>query len=81
MGCYVESREAERAEERLEHSGTRIWRVTTNDGTLMEMNPRPVDIAVKRPIGESSTGRESQLDRAVEELLKQIDGGGSGNRK
>ena len=57
------------------------WRVTTNDGTVMEMNPRPVDIPVKRPIGESSTGRDSQLDRAVEELLKQIDGGDGGNRR
>ncbi len=52
------------------------WRVTTNDGTVMEMNPRGVDIEVKRPIGESFTGRDSQLDKAVEELLKQIDNGG-----
>ena len=49
------------------------WTVTTNDGTVMEMNPRPVDIPVKRPIGESFSGRDSQLDRAVEELLSQID--------
>jgi tricorn protease len=38
----------------------------------MEMNPRPVDVAVKRPIGESYTGRDSQLDRAISELLKEI---------
>ena len=52
------------------------WRVTTNDGTVMEMNPRGVDIPVKRPIGESFTGRDSQLDTAVEELLKQIENAG-----
>jgi hypothetical protein len=38
----------------------------------MEMNPRPVDIPVQRPVGETLTGRDSQLDRAVRELLKQI---------
>jgi hypothetical protein len=31
-----------------------------------------VDIAVSRPIGESYTGRDSQLDVAVRELLAQI---------
>jgi tricorn protease len=36
----------------------------------MEMHPRPVDVAVERPIGESYTGRDSQLDAAVRELLK-----------
>jgi hypothetical protein len=38
----------------------------------MEMHPRPVDILVERPIGESYTGRDSQLDRAAAELLQQI---------
>ncbi|MBC8167020.1 MAG: hypothetical protein H7Y20_14270 [Bryobacteraceae bacterium] len=42
----------------------------------MERNPRPVDIPVERPIGESYTGRDSQLDVAVRELLKNI---GPGN--
>jgi C-terminal processing protease CtpA/Prc len=42
------------------------------DGKRMENNPRPVDIAVSRPIGESYTGRDSQLDVAVRELLAQI---------
>ena len=37
----------------------------------MEMHPRPVDIAVTRPVGESYTDRDSQLDAAVKELLKQ----------
>jgi Tol biopolymer transport system component len=47
-------------------------RITTLDGTTMELKPRPVDIPVTRPIGESLTGKDSQLDRAVAELLKQI---------
>jgi C-terminal processing protease CtpA/Prc len=43
------------------------------DGKVMENNPRPVDIAVSRPIGESYTGKDSQLDVAVRELIAQID--------
>ena len=35
------------------------------------MNPRPVDILVDKPVGETS--RDSQLDAASRELLKQID--------
>ena len=42
------------------------------DGKKMEGNPRPVDIQVTRPIGETYTGRDSQLDAAVKELLGQI---------
>jgi hypothetical protein len=38
----------------------------------MEGHPRPVDIAVTRPIGESYTGRDSQLDAAVKELLAEL---------
>jgi tricorn protease len=48
-------------------------RITTADGSPMEMHPRPVDVQVIRPIGESYTGRDSQLDAAVRELLQQID--------
>jgi tricorn protease len=47
-------------------------KVTANDGTVMERNPRPVDIEVIRPIGETLTGKDSQLDVAVRELLKQL---------
>jgi Tol biopolymer transport system component/C-terminal processing protease CtpA/Prc len=47
-------------------------KITANDGTNMERNPRPVDIEVTRPIGETLTPRDSQLDVAVRELLKQI---------
>jgi tricorn protease len=47
--------------------------ITGADGKVMENNPRPVDIAVSRPIGESYTGKDSQLDVAVRELLAQIE--------
>jgi hypothetical protein len=39
----------------------------------MELNPRPVDVHVTRPIGETYTERDSQLETAVRELLKQLD--------
>jgi tricorn protease len=42
------------------------------DGKDMENNPRPVDIPVTRPIGESYSGRDSQLDAAVKELLGEL---------
>jgi tricorn protease len=47
-------------------------RITTLDGTNMELNPRPVDIPVTRPIGESLIGKDSQLDAAVKALLAQL---------
>ncbi len=47
-------------------------KVTTSSGEPLEMHPRPVDIEVTRPIGESYTSRDSQLDAAVAELLKQV---------
>ena len=47
-------------------------RVTTADGAPMEMFPRPVDIAVDKPVGEGVAGKDSQLDAAVRELLKAL---------
>jgi Tol biopolymer transport system component/C-terminal processing protease CtpA/Prc len=51
-------------------------RITANDGQLMEMHPRPVDIPVAKPLGEGLQGKDSQIEAAVSELLKQL-----GNRK
>jgi tricorn protease len=45
------------------------------DGQVMEGRPRAVDVPVERPIGESYTPRDSQLDAAVRELLKQLEAG------
>lgn len=47
-------------------------RITDNSGKNMELNPRPVDIAVTRPIGETFTGRDSQLDAAIRSLLADL---------
>jgi hypothetical protein len=46
--------------------------ITGADGKNMENNPRPVDVQVSRPLGESYTGKDSQLDVAVRELLGDI---------
>lgn len=48
-------------------------RITDNRGQNMELNPRPVDVPVSRPIGESYTDQNIQLKTAVTELLKQLD--------
>jgi hypothetical protein len=48
-------------------------KVFDNDGVLMEMHPRPVDVPVERPVGESYSGKDIQLDTAVRELLAQIE--------
>jgi C-terminal processing protease CtpA/Prc len=47
-------------------------KIFASDGTPMEMHPRPVDVAVERPVGESYSGKDVQLDAAVAELLKQL---------
>jgi len=41
-------------------------------GQTMEMHPRPVDVEVARPLGESGTGHDAQLEAAVKVLLEQI---------
>lgn len=49
-------------------------RVDDTSGKMMEQAPRGVDVAVKRPVGESYSGRDTQLDAAVRELLAQLAG-------
>lgn len=51
---------------------TPATRITGADGKVMELNPRPVDVAVERPVGETLTDKDTQLDVAVKELLAQI---------
>jgi tricorn protease len=48
--------------------------IRDNRGQNMELNPRPVDVEVQRPAGEWYSGRDSQLERAVEVLLRQLGG-------
>ena len=45
------------------------WRIQDLRGETMEMHPRPVDVEVERPLGETETGSDAQLERAVKELL------------
>jgi len=42
------------------------------DNAALERASRKVDIRVDRPMGESYTGRDAQLERAVQELMTQI---------
>jgi C-terminal processing protease CtpA/Prc len=49
-------------------------RIQGADGADMEDNSRPVDVTAERPLGESLTGKDAQLDAAVAELLKGIGG-------
>lgn len=39
-------------------------------GDDMELHPRPVDVMVERPLGDTLQGKDTQLDAAVAELLK-----------
>lgn len=49
-------------------------RVANVEGDNLEHGSRTIDIFVERPLGESSENKDSQLDAAIENLLKQIDG-------
>jgi C-terminal processing protease CtpA/Prc len=42
------------------------------DNAALERTARQVDIPVERPMGESYSGRDAQLERAVQELLGQV---------
>jgi len=46
--------------------------ITDNRGQPLEMHPRPVDVPVERPLGESLRSVDSELDAAVSTLLQQI---------
>jgi len=48
---------------------TRIQGLAGDD---MELHPRPVDITVERPLGESAAGKDAQLEAGVAELLKEL---------
>ena len=47
-------------------------RIKASDNSDMEGHPRPVDVEVTRPIGESLAGTDAQLDAAVRTLLKML---------
>lgn len=60
--------------ELIDGSRLRLPRVRVQDtrGETMEMHPRPVDIEVLRKPGETESGQDSQMDRAVTELLSEL---------
>jgi tricorn protease len=47
-------------------------RIQTIEHKDMEMHPRPVDVEVTRPLGETETGEDAQLKKAVETLLTEV---------
>jgi tricorn protease len=55
----------------IDGSAVRVpgWRIQDMRGQTMEMHPRPVDVEVERPLGETAAGSDAQLERAVKELL------------
>jgi len=50
-------------------------KVTNREGQNLEGPGRPVDVKVRRPLGEVAAGKDTQLDAAVREILKQVDKG------
>ena len=47
-------------------------RIKDTRGQDMEMHPRPVDIEQLRPLGETETGHDIQLEKAVQTLLGEL---------
>jgi Tol biopolymer transport system component/C-terminal processing protease CtpA/Prc len=47
--------------------------ITDADGNPMELHPRPVDVPVVRPLGESYQNKDSDLAAAVQTLLNQVE--------
>jgi len=47
-------------------------RIRDMQGDDMEMHPRTVDVEVLRPLGETESGEDSQLKKAVDTLLDQL---------
>jgi tricorn protease len=58
----------------LDGSSVRVpgERIRTLEGKDMELHPRPVDVEQLRPLGETETGEDAQLKKAVEVLLGQV---------
>jgi C-terminal processing protease CtpA/Prc len=47
-------------------------RIKDTRGQDMEMHPRPVDVEVLRGLGETETGEDVQLEKAVQTLLGEL---------
>ncbi|HEY0411612.1 MAG TPA: S41 family peptidase [Allosphingosinicella sp.] len=55
-------------------------RIQAMNGEDMELHPRPVDVTVERPLGETLAGEDAQLRRAAEELLASLPARTGGTR-
>ena len=62
------------AQRLIDGSSVRVpgYRIRTSKDDDMEMHPRPVDVEVLRPLGETETGEDAQLKKAVDTLLGQL---------
>ncbi len=47
-------------------------RIRDTRGQDMEMHPRPVDVEQLRPLGETETGADAQLEKAVQVLMAEL---------
>jgi C-terminal processing protease CtpA/Prc len=47
-------------------------KITDHEGKDMELNPRPVDVFVAKPLSADDNGKDAQLDAAVKVLLEQL---------
>lgn len=55
----------------IDGSSVRLPFIRIDDlrGQNMELNPRPVDLDIDRPLGETAAGKDAQLEAAVKVLL------------
>ena len=62
------------AQRLIDGSSVRVpgYRIQTSKGDDMEMHPRPVDVEVLRPLGETETGEDAQLKKAVDTLMGEL---------
>ncbi len=62
------------AQRLIDGSSVRVpgYRIQTSKGDDMEMHPRAVDVEVLHPLGETQSGEDAQLKKAVDTLLEQL---------
>jgi C-terminal processing protease CtpA/Prc len=66
----------ERLPDRVVRFGIPVMAVTSNDGRPLENLQLEPDVRVENEYDLVATGRDQQLERAVEELLRELDGSG-----
>ena len=59
-------------EQALDLLGDELMRIRDTRGQDMEMHPRLVDVEELRTLGETETGEDAQLKKAVSTLLEQL---------